>query len=121
MDGRQQRRWFRWRLAPRSPAEPGAAMFAHVRLRLTLWYSGVLGSALLLFSIGLYLSVQYMLFMPIKNELAATAHRLSLQWQRSPEDDCSPPDFGLRRAPPPRLNASFFFACFDQHGNLLQG
>jgi signal transduction histidine kinase len=59
-----------------------------------------------------------MLFMPIKNDLATSAHRLSLQWQQFPENNCSPPSFGPRHAPRP--NVSFFFTCFDQHGNLLQ-
>src|SRR5439155_20543239 len=41
--------------------EAGAAMFQGLRIRLTLWYCGVLGVALVLFGVALYFGTQYFL------------------------------------------------------------
>lgn len=51
--------------------EPGAAMFLALRLRLTLWYCGVLAAALLLFGLALYIGVQQVLFTSVRADLAA--------------------------------------------------
>ena len=46
-------------------ADPAAALFSRLRLRLTLWYSAVLTGALLLSGAALYLSARQMLLRPI--------------------------------------------------------
>ncbi|HZS87526.1 MAG TPA: ATP-binding protein [Chloroflexota bacterium] len=45
------------RAAGRAGQSPGAALFAHIRLRLTLWYCAVLLGALLIFGAGLYVGL----------------------------------------------------------------
>src|SRR5260370_1654523 len=54
--------------------EPGTALFQGLRIRLTLWYCGVLGAALVLFGGSLYLWTQYFLLPPIASD--ARAHAL---------------------------------------------
>ena len=46
--------------------EPGAAMFQGLRVRLTLWYCGVLCAALVLFVVFLYFGVRYLLLTPVR-------------------------------------------------------
>jgi len=47
--------------------EAGAALFQGLRIRLTLWYCGVLGVVLLLFGVILYFGAQFFLINPIKD------------------------------------------------------
>src|SRR5215471_9989256 len=103
--------------------EPETALFHGLRIRLTLWYCGVLGAALVLFSVILYLGVQYFLLTPVENDTAAHAFAHVGQWIRiSPERACSqfgpPGGFG-----PPTGQGIFFselVACYDQSGSLIQ-
>ena len=44
--------WLPRRSWQRRRSEPGAQLFEGLRIRLTLWYCGVLGAALVLFGIG---------------------------------------------------------------------
>ena len=109
----------------RHAKEAGAAMFQGLRIRLTLWYCAVLGMALLLFGMALYLGTQYFLLAPIEADAATHAQMRANNWLRSPSDQSSPafgpPDqFG---PPPPAPIAQRFFApevtvYFDQHGSL---
>lgn len=99
-------------------------MFQGLRTRLTLWYCGVLGAALVLFSVVLYLAVQFFLLAPVKADTAQHAHAHVNQWLAiSPARACltfvPPGQFG---APPPGLGQSMseMVACFDQNGSLLQ-
>ncbi len=50
--------------------EPGAALFQGLRIRLTLWYCGVLGAALVLFGVILYFGVQFFLLNPVETRCA---------------------------------------------------
>lgn len=63
------RQWQRSRVGRTD--EPGAAMFLALRLRLTLWYCGVLAAALLLFGLALYFGVQQVLFSSVRADLAS--------------------------------------------------
>jgi signal transduction histidine kinase len=110
----------RGRLSP----EPGAALFQGLRIRLTLWYCTVLGMALVLFSVALYVGARYFLLAPIEANVALHVRGHVGQWlTMSPDRACSsfiPSDrFG---SPPPDLGQSMFemVACFDQNGTLLQ-
>ncbi len=103
--------------------EAGASMFQGLRIRLTLWYCGVLGVALVLFGVALYFGTQYFLLTPIASD--ATMHALVHQnewYTNSASQACpalgqqgqfGPPGQGFQR--PEQV------ACFDQNGNLLAG
>src|SRR5438874_2227538 len=76
MNWRRPTWWFLHRVKGRFSQEAGAALFQGLRIRLTLWYCGVLGAALVLFSVVLYLGAEYFLINPIKDNAArhADAH-----------------------------------------------
>jgi signal transduction histidine kinase len=104
--------------------EAGAALFQGLRFRLTLWYCGVLGAALILFSVALYFGVQQSLLNPIEADAALKAHAHAEQWLTdSPARACPPSGPPGRFAPPsPDQGPSIpeLLACFDQNGTLLQ-
>src|SRR2546426_12366891 len=60
--------------------EAGAAMFQGLRIRLTLWYCGVLGVALVLFGVALYFGTQYFLLAPIESNAAMHAQVHQAEW-----------------------------------------
>src|SRR6266849_5579065 len=66
--------WSLHRRKGRRSQGPEAAMFQGLRTRLTLWYCGVLGAALVLFSVVLYLAVQFSLLAPVEADTALHAH-----------------------------------------------
>jgi signal transduction histidine kinase len=99
-------------------------MFQGLRIRLTLWYCGVLGVALLLFGVALYFGTQYFLLTPIESDAAMHAQVHQNEWfTDSAARACpslgqqgqfgSPPGQGFQR--PEQV------ACFDQNGSLLPG
>src|SRR5450756_1483120 len=102
--------------------EPGAAMFQGLRVRLTLWYCGVLCAALVLFGVFLYFGVRYLLLTPVEADLSKHAQFHAGQLSVSPYDACSStsnaplpgspdqPSFNSGQAPMPEL-----VACFDQN------
>ena len=117
--------WPLHRRKGRHSREPGAALFHGLRIRLTLWYCGVLGAALVLFSMTLYFGVRYLLLSPIEAGLSAHVQLHMRELQISPYRACSsttftpgpvPPGqpFGPEQVPMPELTA-----CFDQNGTLL--
>src|SRR5437016_1411771 len=115
--------WFLRRGKSRLSQEPGASLFQGLRVRLTLWYCAVLGAALVLFSVTLYLGAQYFLLTPVEASVALHARAHVGQWLSiSPDRACSsfiPPD---RFGPPPSALGQPTFemvACFDQNGTLL--
>ncbi len=117
-------RWLLQRRKGRLSAEPEAALFQGLRIRLTLWYCAVLGTALVLFSVALYVGARYFLLAPVEANVALHVRGHIVQWLTiSPDRACSsfiPSDrFG---PPPPALGQSMFemVACFDQNGTLLQ-
>ena len=103
--------------------EAGASMFQGLRIRLTLWYCGVLGVALVLFGVALYFGTQYFLLIPIASDAAMHALVHQNDWYtNSASQACpalgqqgqfGPPGQGFQR--PEQV------ACFDQNGNLLAG
>ena len=101
-------------------------MFQGLRVRLTLWYCGVLGAALVLFGVALYLGTQYFLLSPIESDAAVHAQMHVNDWLSFSSDRACPP-FGPpgRFGPPPPLPFSQRFpmpelvVCFDQNGTLL--
>ncbi len=113
-------------------SEPGQALFKGLRIRLTFWYSAVLGGALLLFSLIIYFSVQYLLFSSVRDEMMNQAQMVSMDARRNPDGFCRSPLPDNRFQPPPPHSPSnsapknkppvsrLMFACFDKHGRLLQ-
>src|SRR5437763_5589675 len=116
--------WFLRRGKGRLSQEPGAALFQGLRIRLTLWYCAVLGAALVLFSVTLYLGARYFLLTPIEANVALHARAHVGQWLSiAPDRACSSFNPSDRFGPPPSaLGQSMFemVACFDQNGTLLQ-
>ena len=102
--------------------EPGAGLFQGLRIRLTLWYCGVLGAALVLFGVALYLGTQYFLLNPIEDDTAMHARAHVEMWLTHSPGACplsaSPGQFG---GPPPPFQMPERVACFDQNGSLLPG
>ena len=64
----------------RHTQEPGAGLFQGLRMRLTLWYCGMLGMALVLFGVVLYFGAQYFLLHPIEADAQAHANTHVNQW-----------------------------------------
>ena len=101
-------------------------MFQGLRVRLTLWYCGVLGAALVLFGVFLYVGVRYLLLSPVQDYLTTHAQFHTTQLLVSPYDACSSttfapqpgspdqPSFDSGQTPMPEL-----VACFDQNATLL--
>ena len=125
MNWRRPTWWFLHRVKGRFSQEAGAALFQGLRIRLTLWYCGVLGAALVLFSVVLYFGAEYFLINPIKDNAArhADAHVGQLLTSPFPANACS--TFNTRGpfgSPPPDLGQSMteLVACFDQNGNLVR-
>jgi len=103
--------------------EAGATLFQGVRIRLTLWYCGVLGVALILFGVALYIGTQNALLNPIDANAAMHAQEHVGEWfAGSPDHACLSQGFpGFPGSPPPALGSpmSEMVACFDQNGALL--
>lgn len=117
-------RWpFRRRGGRGGTQESGAALFRGLRIRLTLWYCGVLVAALVIFGVALYFGTQIALLNPIQNDVRDLAWIHVHQWfgpraqvacPLVPADNKSglpPEDHGF--AP------SEMIVCFDAHGTLL--
>jgi signal transduction histidine kinase len=100
-------------------------MFQKLRIRLTLWYCGVLGLALILFGVALYLGTRYFLLSSVTTDAQNHAQAHKHQWlMDSPEHAC--PLLGGQDQPgPPGQGQGFFVSelvvCFDQNGSLLAG
>src|SRR6266567_8645228 len=104
--------------------EAGAALFQGLRIRLTLWYCGVLGAALVLFGVALYFGTQYFLLTPIESDTQAHALVHENEWLTdSPNRACPLLGSQSQFGPPPGQGFQMTeqVACFDQNGSLLQG
>ncbi len=109
-----------------SSREPGARMFQGVRLRLTLWYCGVLAAALVLFGVALYFGVQQVLLGSTRDYLATQEHGRFEQWEHYGVPPCSVSmprggfPFGHDQTRPPGFDDNnLMVACFDQNGALM--
>jgi signal transduction histidine kinase len=86
--------------------------FRGIRLRLTLWYGGVLCAALLLFGIALYTGMQHALLSPIDESLQVGTQPLVQRWQVFPQDPCDGPAFDFQQSP--------LWVCYDTKGNVIR-
>lgn len=113
--------WLPYRRQRRRNQEPSAALFRGLRIRLTLWYCGILGIALLLFCVALYFVAQYVLLTPIQYGVMGDANGHASQWSTS-----SPVQACTQDGPPGRVGyfsnnqQQRLLACFDQNGTLLR-
>jgi len=116
--------WAAWNRGRASAKEPGAALFQGLRVRLTLWYCAVLGAALVLFSLVLYLGVQNALFGPVSGRINGHAHMRAAEWQReSMSNACSSnpqPDHFDHSSADYQAQMSELVACYDQDGKLIR-
>src|SRR5262245_15223421 len=118
--------WRRARAGRQSlAAEPGAALFAGVRLRLTLWYIGVLAVVLLVAGTVLYLGVRRALLHNVDQTLAATARLTTEPRPGSGQQGGQPggPPGGTNgcpfRGPTPPGARPIAIACYGQDGTLI--
>jgi len=106
----------------RPSREAGAALFQGLRVRLTLWYCGVLGAALILFGVALYFGTQHFLITPVADDAQAHANAHKHEWGAGMFDQACPlvnPPFGPY--PGQGFQMPEQVACFDQKGSLLSG
>src|SRR5579864_8353876 len=102
--------------------EPGAALFQGLRIRLTLWYCGVLGAALVLFGVILYFGVQFFLLNPVKTNAQQHADVHVGQVRSGDLNACL--TYSSSRGPfgqPPPDQGPFnteLVACFQSNGSL---
>jgi signal transduction histidine kinase len=113
----------RERVAPGPPpsVEPSSEMFASIRLRLTLWYTGVLAAILIVAGALLFFGVQAVLLAPVNYGLQRFAEGYVRHWQSTglPPDSCPSPSNGL---PSVVLRPGLVFvACYDAHGRYIGG
>jgi signal transduction histidine kinase len=102
--------------------EAGAALFQGLRVRLTLWYCGVLGAALVLFGVALFFGTQYYLLTPIESDTQAHAQAHENYWLTNSLNQACPllrsqSQFGP--LPGQGFQMPEQVACFDQSGTLL--
>jgi signal transduction histidine kinase len=99
-------------------------MFQGLRIRLTLWYCGVLGLALILFGVALYFGTQHFLLTPVESDAAMHAQVHQNEWFTDSAGRACP-SLGQQAQfdPPPGqgFQRPEQVACFDQYGNLLPG
>ena len=116
--------WFLYRRQSRRNQEPSAALFQGLRIRLTLWYCGVLGAALILFCVALYIGASYFLLNSPEQDANMNAHIHMGMWTSiSPEQACSQDSFPGSNGPDgpgdPNFHMPDLLACYNQNGNLL--
>src|SRR5204863_9673730 len=89
------------------------------------WYCGVLGAALVLFGVALYLGTQFFLLTPIKDDAAGHAHAHVQQWFTNSRYSQACPLLGSL-GPPSQFGSpsgqpftmSEIVVCYDQNGSL---
>ncbi len=116
--------WFPYRRQSRRNQEPSAALFQGLRIRLTLWYCGVLGVALILFCVALYIGASYFLLNSPEHDANMNAQLHVGMWVgTSFEQACSQNNFSGPDGPGNPGNPNFhmpdLLACYDQNGTLL--
>lgn len=119
-----------FRFLPRKPhqhtRENGTALFQGIRTRLTLWYCGVLGAALILFGVSLYLGTQYFLMRPVEDQARQDAQRYMHQWAMDLNHHTCPTSTPPGQPGPSGNNnpvnlTSSVILCFNPDGTLLAG
>jgi hypothetical protein len=121
MNWRRPAWWPLNRMRGRLSREAGATLFQGLRVRLTLWYCGVLGAALVLFGVALYFGTQFFLLRPIEDDAAMHAQVHMNEWLSGAIDRACH-SFGFPGSFPGQgFQMPVLVACFDQNGNLPPG
>ena len=108
----------------RHTQEPGSGLFQGLRMRLTLWYCGMVGMALVLFGVVLYFGIQYFLLTPIETDAALQAHIHAELWLTGSLDRACPflvSSDQSGSSPGQGLPIPEGVVCFDQYGSMLAG
>src|SRR3954467_8956077 len=119
-----QERWQTWRRTRTRRrgviAEPGTALFTGVRLRLTLWYIGVLAAVLLIAGTVLYLGVRQTLLHNVDQILAAAGHPYTepRQGGQGGGQGGGPSGCPVRFPPPPGTRAMGIM-CYAPDGTVV--
>jgi signal transduction histidine kinase len=116
-------RWLtrgKWQPRTRRPAS-GDLLFHGLRLRLTLWYSGVLTASLLLAGIGLYLVLQHLLLQPITDQVSGQIDSIEMQWVHDPTHACGGPGGPPPKHEPTSSPIPVYIACYDPQAEVLPG
>ena len=80
--------WRPFRSSNTRRVEAGADLFRGIRLRLTLWYSGVLALALVVGGLVLYFGLQDLTMSPVRESLRTQAAFQEAEWLRRPPHIC---------------------------------
>ncbi len=97
-----------------------ASLFQGLRIRLTLWYCGVLGATLVLFGVALYLGTRSALLAPIASDTVVHVNVHTDAW-RSGSRDHACPLLDEQQMPGQSFQMPEEVVCFDQSGKLLPG
>ncbi|HEY7780458.1 MAG TPA: ATP-binding protein [Ktedonobacterales bacterium] len=91
-------------------SDPSERLFAGIRMRLILWYSGVLAVILVLAGLLLYVGMREVLLHPVGDLLNTGSTRLARDWavRGGPPFACLPGRLSQ--------SAPLFVACYDQTG-----
>ncbi len=104
--------------------EPGAVLFQGLRVRLTLWYCGVLAVALISFGAALYFGTQHFLITPVADDAQAHAGVHENDWYSGQLNQACPL-FNQQGPFGPFPGQGFQMpeqvVCFDANGSLLTG
>ncbi len=120
--------WPFQRRISRHTQESGAALFRGLRIRLTLWYCGVLVAALVVFGVALYLGTQIALLKPVQDDTQGHTFMHAHQWASSHDQDDLPGGCPWSNSnknqpgqPVPGQGGYMFemAICFDTAGALL--
>jgi hypothetical protein len=105
----------------RRQPEAGDLLFHGLRLRLTLWYSGVLAASLLLAGFGLYLVLQHLLLQPITDQVSEQIDSIEMQWLHDPLHVCGSPGGRPPNHEPTSSPIPVYVVCYDPQAAVLSG
>lgn len=111
----------RFRSRNNAPQGAEAALFQGIRVRLTLWYCGILCAALILFGVALYVGARITLFDPIESDTALQAHNHLQQVETNDPHACPLMGPGNLGGPSQNFGMHEIIVCYDQNGNQLSG
>ena len=113
--------FLRWPWPFRRGYQAQEALFQGLRIRLTLWYCGVLGAALILFGVALYLGTQFFLLSPVQSDASFHAQGHKNEWLGGRLDQACPLSSPGQPGAPfgQEFQMPEMVVCFDQHGSLL--
>lgn len=103
--------------------EPGELLFRQLRHRLTFWYCGVLGAALILFGVVLYIVTSYALLGPLESSALMRAQGQAQSWSHGTHDEACMMNYNNPYLPHPDegFAQTEVTLCFNRDGSILTG